>query len=458
MALRNAVTRRGLLTGAGSGAAVLILAACGTVATTQEMAEETTEEAPQAKESMPEAEASQVVWSCYRLTGRMEGWDDTFAAIAETTGIDIEVSWQDGSGYWDRRRAEFAAGAAPVDLMVNQLNWVIPGGLTGMFPDLYEFMRRDNVDLDQYFPTALTSWAWKGQLWAQPFQHGGEVVFFNKQLFDEKGVSHPHKDWTYDDLISAVTKLNDPDNNRWALDIGQNGLHYMMGTFVYNFGGELLNDVRDRALYGEDQNSIRGAALDVDLHTVHKATPPVEARESLGSGIRPMDAQMVSMEFNGNFRHNAIRNGIGVENLDFAPPPVGPSGIQRVSTGGNSWSILALSEQLDDAWEVLRVSHTREILESTPQIEVISWPPLFWAATSEIWLRLYEGTNIIDVQNVWQSGGHDLLVLPEGSQAWSTMNEPMGRALAGEIDTTEAMQESAARLNELFSQRPDEWK
>ena len=47
MAFRNAVTRRGLLTGAGSGAAVLILAACGTVATSQEMAEETTEEAPQ---------------------------------------------------------------------------------------------------------------------------------------------------------------------------------------------------------------------------------------------------------------------------------------------------------------------------------------------------------------------------------------------------------------------------
>ena len=83
MALQNAVTRRGLLLGAGSGVAVIALAACGTVATTGEMAEETTEEAPKAKESMPEAEARQVVWSCYRLSGRMEGWDDTFAAIAE---------------------------------------------------------------------------------------------------------------------------------------------------------------------------------------------------------------------------------------------------------------------------------------------------------------------------------------------------------------------------------------
>ncbi|MBI3969690.1 MAG: extracellular solute-binding protein [Chloroflexi bacterium] len=57
-----------------------------------------------------------------------------------------------------------------------------------------------------------------------PFQSGGEAFLYNKALFDAKGVKHPHKNWTYDDLLDACRKLNDPANNRFAIEVGQNGL------------------------------------------------------------------------------------------------------------------------------------------------------------------------------------------------------------------------------------------
>jgi hypothetical protein len=58
----------------------------------------------------------------------------------------------------------------------------------------------------------------------------------------------------------------------------------------------------------------------------------------------------------------------------------------------------------------------------------------------------------------WECCGHDLLPLPEGAEARSVMNGPLNRALAGEISTREAMQESARALNELFSRRPQAWR
>ena len=58
----------------------------------------------------------------------------------------------------------------------------------------------------------------------------------------------------------------------------------MMGTFVYNFGGKLLNETSDRALYGEDAKSIQGAELDVDLHQ-RRYTPTPEARATLPQGV-----------------------------------------------------------------------------------------------------------------------------------------------------------------------------
>ena len=239
--------------------------------------------------------------------------------------------------------------------------------------------------------------------------------------------------------------------------MGQNGVHYMLGTFIYNFGGKILNEARDRALYGDDANSIRGAEFDVDLHTRHQLTPPAAARAAVPPGKAPMELNMVAMEVNGLFRHTNVRAAIGAENLDFAPPPKGPGGIQRASVGGNSWSILALSKARDAAWAVLRWTHTREGMLG-PQLEGVSWPPLIFAANSPRWLEIFKGTHIQDCAKVWETGGHDLLVLPEGDEAWTTMNAPLTRALAGEVGTREAMRESAEALNQLFSRRPAAWK
>ena len=147
----------------------------------------------------------------------------------------------------------------------------------------------------------------------------------------------------------------------------------------------------------------------------------------------------------------------GAQNLDYAPPPKGPTGTQRVAVAGNAWSIMNTSKARDAAWAALRWTYTKEGQQS-PLLEALSWPPIISSANSPKWLELFKGTRIGDVSKTWESGGHDLLVLPEGSKAWDTMNAPVNRALLGEIGTREALQESARQLNELFAQRPAAWK
>jgi ABC-type glycerol-3-phosphate transport system substrate-binding protein len=341
--------------------------------------------------------------------------------------------------------------------MVLNVDWVLPGGFTGMFVDHNEYLRRDKVDTKQYYKAGLDMWAWKGKQWAMPLQAGGEMVLYNKKMFDEKGVKYPHKNWTYDEFIQLCQRLNDPASNKFAVDVQQNGLHYMMGTFVLNFGGKLLNEAKDKALYGDDAYAIEGASLDVDLHTRYKYTPTVEAREA----VRPVpafDAGIVAMEINGSFRHTPARTAIGAQNLDFAPPPKGPRGHQTATVGGNGWAISSLSPAKEAAWRCLRWMHTREGATFEPHLKAVSWPAVVFAAQDPKWLELFKGTRIEDVSAVWQSGGHDLMVVPEGSKAWTAANAPMSQALRGEIATRAAMQESARALNELFSQRPASWK
>jgi hypothetical protein len=191
---------------------------------------------------------AEVLWATYAPPSdvRADMWKETWKMAEQATGLKITVV-EEASVAWQKRQTELAAGMTSVDITYNQLNWVIGGGLQGMFVDHGELLRRDKVDTKQYYKAELDSWAWKGKQWGIPFATGGETVLYNKKLFDAKGVKYPHKDWTYDEFLDACRRLNDPANRTWAVQINQNGIHYMLGTFLLNFGGKRLNDAKDKA-------------------------------------------------------------------------------------------------------------------------------------------------------------------------------------------------------------------
>ena len=400
----------------------------------------------------------EVAWSSYEIgLPEQQAWDQQFRLAESTLGVKITNVWEPQLDYWTKRQAEYAAGSANLDAMINSLSWVVSGGLSGLFVDHTEYLRRDKVDTRQYYKADLESWSWKGKQWGLPMQAGGEVVMYNKSLFDAKGIKYPSKDWTYDEFLETCKRLTDAASNKFALLIGQNGIHYMAGTFILNFGGKRLNEAKDKALYGDDPKSIQGTTLNVDLHTRYRVTPTAEATATLPPRVRAFEAELVAMEINGIYRYTSARPALGAAKLDFAPPPKGPTGIQTATVAGDGWSILSLAKAKDAAWRVLRWLHTKEGM-SGPALPVLSWPALIPVANSPAWLDQFKGTRIAEATRVWETGGHDLTSLPEGATANTTMNGPLNDALAGKIATVDAMRESARALNELFGRRPAAWR
>jgi hypothetical protein len=119
--------------------------------------------------------------------------------------------------------------------------------------------------------------------------------------------------------------------------------------------------------------------------------------------------------------------------------------------------MMALSKNRDATWAALKTLYTKEVMLG-PYMQFPGWPPVKWAANDSKWMEQFKGTNIADCIKIWETAGHDIIPLPEGSEARTVMNGPMNRALAGEIATREALQESARALNELFSRRPPNWR
>jgi ABC-type glycerol-3-phosphate transport system substrate-binding protein len=400
----------------------------------------------------------EVLWSLQfpPEDARTRAWIETWRRTAQATGLHVTVV-SEGSDRWTKRQAEFAAGSTSVDIMGNQLNWVIPGGILGIFADCAEYLRRDKVDTKQFYAADFESWGWKGKQWAMPYQGGGEMVLYNKALFDARGAKYPTKEWTYDDLVATCQQLNDPANSRFSLIVGANDLTQCMGTFVLSHGGKLLNAAKDQALWGNDPKSIQGAQFDVDLSLKQHFVPPDEILAAVPQGKTPMELGMVAMEFNNSFRQVNVRASLGAASVDFVPPPKGPTGIQSAHIGGNAWSILGLSKVKEAAWQATRWIYGKDGIQA-PWVKAVGWPSSIPASTSTLWLDQFRGTHIADCAKVWETGGHDIMVLPEGDKAWMTMGAPIAQALKGEIATRDAMQQSAQQVNQLFSQRPAAWQ
>jgi multiple sugar transport system substrate-binding protein len=441
------LSRRAVLAAGSAGGAGAALAACGGPAGSQG---ETKSATPKEMTLVKPVNTDQVD----------NGWKSALEAASAATNVKATLLTEPGGvPFWEKRQNEYAAGAAGADVTYNQNNWVLIGGLKNMFVDHQPYMSRDKVDTSQYIKIELESWKWKGKQWGIPFQSGGEAVMLNRQLFAEKGVPLPTKDWTYDDLVQLAQRLNDPAKNQAGIVIGQNGIQYMAGTFMRNYGGKVLNDARNKALYADDANSIRGTEVNVDLHQKYKVTPTAAMTALVPSGSTIFRARMAAIQID-YIGYVAAVADLGAGNVDLLPPPKGPGGAQTARVVGNAWSILTLSKNPDPSWLVLKWLHTKDGLlgAGAGQLKGMGWPPIVYAGEAPIWADQFKGTHVADLIKVWTTAGHNQVVLPEGDNALTVMNPPLTRALNGEIGVREALRDSQDKVNALFAMRPKEWE
>lgn len=89
----------------------------------------------------------------------------------------------------------------------------------GLALDLTPLLAVHNFDLNDLYPGALNQSQWNSGIWTFPTEITYDLIYFNKEAFDEAGVDYPQPGWTWDDFLvtaKSLTEQGEDKTTQWG--------------------------------------------------------------------------------------------------------------------------------------------------------------------------------------------------------------------------------------------------
>lgn len=403
-----------------------------------------------AAQAAPQGAGGSVVWSCYTLgEARNAILKDLAKKATAITHNNVTLKIEPGTNYWNNLQMRYTGGGAP-DVVVNQVDWIEPGAARGVFVALDDFMTQDKVKLTDY--NDYKSWLYQGKSYGLPFQTVGEMVYLNKKLFTAAGIELPKADWDWNACLEIAKKLTKGTGagKVFGLQFADLSIAQVLGMFILDNGGQVLNKTRDKALYGEDPKAISAAQWVVDRMLTDHVAPTPQAQKGQPD---PLLTGKIGMSIHEFWYVANVLKALGDSNVAFLPQPKGPAGTVTPCVGSNAWSIVGSTKVRDQAWALINYLESTEGQTESMQLGT---PSLNSVATSDKYLNTYPNQkgDLKQIINLWNTAGHDYFITIDTDAWWSTADNTLQPMYTGEKTVPEAMQESAAAVNsQVFAKR-----
>jgi multiple sugar transport system substrate-binding protein len=196
----------------------------------------------------------------------------------ENSGIDVQVETVPFADYFTKLQTAVAGGTAPDTFELNYENFVTYAK-NGSLAEL------SGVDKAVYQQSLVDAYASDGKQYGLPESFSNVVLFYNKTLFEQKGVTLPTADWTWADEQAAAARLTDKAAGVWG--------DYQPVTYnefykaLAQTGGEFLSEDGTKATF----DSPEGLKAANWLIGKNGTTMPTEAD---GAGTPDFDSKLFS--------------------------------------------------------------------------------------------------------------------------------------------------------------------
>ncbi|WP_329227198.1 sugar ABC transporter substrate-binding protein [Streptomyces canus] len=212
---------------------------------------------------------------------------------------------------------------------------------------LDDLAKKANLDPEQRFGPVGSLYAYQDKLYAIPDRSGAVTVFYNKDMFDKKGIRAPAADWAWDDALDAFKELTVP-GKVW----GYSGAEWwpQWWSLAYQNGGTII-DAQGRPAVDSDE-VVEALQWAGDLVFKHKVVPSKADYADMGpdiGGDQAFPNQKVATHANGFW----VMSGLTKVNFGWDIAPMWRGKKQAVSAFGSGLAISRTCKQRDNAFKAI---------------------------------------------------------------------------------------------------------
>lgn len=256
-----------------------------------------------------------------------------------------------------------SAGGRPPDVTRISSEWFPPIAAKGLLEPLDDYIKRDNYDLDDFYPESIEGWGrYNGILYEIPTDIDVYAMYYNKDMFDKAGIPYPDWTWDWDKYVEVAAKLTRDLDGDGRLDQWGCAPDMWWQSYIYANGGLIVSEDGNKCLLDQPE-AYEGLQFMSDLVNRFRVAPTPEDTQSLGAS-KLFTTGKIAMNVSGSWAAELIyKNEIKTFEYDIAPLPKGPKS-RATFIGGAAYAVLARSRHKDEAWELVKWMTGKEYQES----------------------------------------------------------------------------------------------
>lgn len=272
------------------------------------------------------------------------------AFMAEHPEIQVEITSEPWADYFTKMQTLWASGDASQIPDVLFLTPVLPYAAQGVLENLDPYIEQAGYDLEDYWPSLLEPAMYEGSVYGFPRDMSAEVLYYNKDIFDEVGLEYPTDEWTWDDLLAAAEALTVREGEQVTrYGLAMEGGKYQL--WVGQNGGAILDDLRNPSTCTLDQPEAV-EAIEFFAGMMNDGVAMRDANLSQAGGDSAVFASGQAAMIIQNASRVSQFNQAGL-NYDVAAVPIPEGGQRSASAVGAAWTMSAASDDKDAAWTFL---------------------------------------------------------------------------------------------------------
>lgn len=272
-------------------------------------------------------------------------------ALAEFKKLypDIDVLYEPNTGrVYEEKILTALASDEPPDVFLLDSKLIPTFTNKRVLLDLRPYLQSLQIDSSLWFPNVLNI-AKRGEgLYAFPKGFTPIMMYYNKKLFDDAGVSYPASGWTWDEYVEIGKKLTrdiDADGNIDQYGAAFTNYYYLWIPWIWTGGGDVVSPDGMRATgYLNSPATESAIQFLIDQRTSHRISPDLGTwvqSEKTGTSYALFSNGKLAMLASGHWLMPKFMKYIqeGTLQIGVAPLPRHPGGTKVNVMYESGWCV-----------------------------------------------------------------------------------------------------------------------